>query len=388
MRKKVKEIKFSIIMPTYNDAETIVNAIESVVKQEYDRWELVIVNDGSTDDTLNIVNNYLKTVDSKNIVLLSKENGDQLNAIKFGAGHITGDVVYILHSDDEFSNDQVLKRVNDVFCENSIDAVIPRFLPIINENGERNRVIKVNSYKNNPKTLGVMALRFGENIYIDMAFVRKEIFEKEYFYNYLTWNRPFWANIENSTVMNVKSVNFEIFNYRVFSGNYANSEIGKLNVYNGILRTYIDLLNKVKIPFFRFQRFIYKTMRRVGLQNFVPTISMFRKTEDISLYLKLMIPQELLNFEYFKAINLFYKLHSSRTINLTIPSGEIIYNGADARIFNKKMIKGELSTFYYDFMNEMELGFGSVVVEKEQLEQVQNLLHFFCISNYVSVMVK
>ena len=52
------------------------------------------------------------------------------------------------------------------------------------------------------------------------------------------------------------------------------------------------------------------------------------------------------------------------------------------------MIKGELSTFYYDFMNEIELGFGSVVVEKEQLEQVQNLLHFFCISNYVSVMVK
>ena len=46
-------------MPTYQDAESIGQSIESVMSQTYDDWEMIIVNDGSTDETAEVVAAYL-----------------------------------------------------------------------------------------------------------------------------------------------------------------------------------------------------------------------------------------------------------------------------------------------------------------------------------------
>ena len=54
------EEKFSIIMTSYNYANYISEAIESVIRQTYKNWELVIVDDGSTDNSLEIIYRYLK----------------------------------------------------------------------------------------------------------------------------------------------------------------------------------------------------------------------------------------------------------------------------------------------------------------------------------------
>ena len=53
-------MKFSIIIPTFNRSQFITNAINSVLNQTYKNWELVIVDDESTDDTKEIVNNFQK----------------------------------------------------------------------------------------------------------------------------------------------------------------------------------------------------------------------------------------------------------------------------------------------------------------------------------------
>ena len=67
----------SVIIPTYNFAKYIGKAIESVMLQTYPFWELIIVDDGSTDDTKEVVANYLS---DKRIFYYHQENAGQAKA--------------------------------------------------------------------------------------------------------------------------------------------------------------------------------------------------------------------------------------------------------------------------------------------------------------------
>ena len=55
-----KEKLISVVMPTYNDAPYLPEAIDDILKQTYENFELIIINDGSTDQTQQILNNYKK----------------------------------------------------------------------------------------------------------------------------------------------------------------------------------------------------------------------------------------------------------------------------------------------------------------------------------------
>ena len=55
-----ENMKFTIIMPTYNDADSIIETLDSVLKQTYQNWELLISDDGSTDNTKELIKNYIK----------------------------------------------------------------------------------------------------------------------------------------------------------------------------------------------------------------------------------------------------------------------------------------------------------------------------------------
>ena len=55
-------MKISIIMPTYNDKDSIVETFDSVINQTYTNWELIIIDDGSTDNTEEVIKNYIEKV--------------------------------------------------------------------------------------------------------------------------------------------------------------------------------------------------------------------------------------------------------------------------------------------------------------------------------------
>jgi len=90
--------KFSIVMPNYNNAKYIAEAIESVLNQSFKNWELIIVEDHSTDNSLEIISRYL---DDKRIRLIQHEsNRGYITALKSGIVNVQSEYFGILDSDD------------------------------------------------------------------------------------------------------------------------------------------------------------------------------------------------------------------------------------------------------------------------------------------------
>ena len=96
-----KKPLFSIIMPCYNSEDYVDRAIQSCINQTFNDWELIIINDGSKDNTLNIINSYVSQ-DSR-IAVFSKENGGYVSAVNYGLDRIKGKYFMLLGSDDEIS---------------------------------------------------------------------------------------------------------------------------------------------------------------------------------------------------------------------------------------------------------------------------------------------
>lgn len=92
---------FSVIMPAFNAANTIEEAIESVQNQTSDEeiaWELIVVNDGSTDETLSILERYAK--DDDRIKHFTQPNGGTGAALKRAAANAQGEYLVQLGADD------------------------------------------------------------------------------------------------------------------------------------------------------------------------------------------------------------------------------------------------------------------------------------------------
>jgi teichuronic acid biosynthesis glycosyltransferase TuaG len=94
----MRELLVSIIMPAYNAAEYIAESIESVQAQTYPGWELLVVDDGSTDNTKDIVRNYANK-DSR-IKYIYQENGRQGKARNNGIRNSNGAYLAFLDADD------------------------------------------------------------------------------------------------------------------------------------------------------------------------------------------------------------------------------------------------------------------------------------------------
>lgn len=95
----------SVIIPAYNSAHFIGESIESVIDQTFDDWELLIINDGSTDQTKEIVNQYCR--DDDRIKLISRDNSGVSVSRNFGASLAKGDLIAFLDADDRWLPDKL-----------------------------------------------------------------------------------------------------------------------------------------------------------------------------------------------------------------------------------------------------------------------------------------
>ena len=212
--------KVSVIMPTYNDCKSITETLDSLICQTYKNWELVIVDDGSIDETRKVIENYKKEKDNEDkIKYIYQENGDQLNAILNGLQYLKGDYIYLLHSDDLLASNDVFEKCINYMEENKDCDALTADLTIIDEKSNVTGIQKIKKYNRKDYILAVQELWLGRNLYVDFAFHRAETFLNQVKNNYVIWNTPYWIdfNCDFPVMLNVHKASFNILKYRIHS---------------------------------------------------------------------------------------------------------------------------------------------------------------------------
>jgi glycosyltransferase involved in cell wall biosynthesis len=114
--------KLSIILPTYNGAKYISQAVESVLRQIFHDWELLIIDDGSTDQTLAVIKNY-QAQDNRIKYFRNEKNLGIQKSLNRGLGQAVGDFIARIDDDDEWlSEDKLSKQVE--FLDNNPSHIL------------------------------------------------------------------------------------------------------------------------------------------------------------------------------------------------------------------------------------------------------------------------
>jgi glycosyltransferase involved in cell wall biosynthesis len=109
----------SVIVPSYNHEKYILEALESVIQQTYGNIELIVIDDGSTDSTKNLIGQFIASNERFNITFRAKENEGVCKALNLGLDLASGDYVAFLASDDVWQLEKIEKQVD--FMEKNTD---------------------------------------------------------------------------------------------------------------------------------------------------------------------------------------------------------------------------------------------------------------------------
>lgn len=191
--------KVSIIMAVFNGAEHLVDTIESVLTQTYKDFEFIIVNDGSMDKSVNIVENY-QTYD-KRIILIHKHHTGLADSLNEGLKKACGKYIARIDADDLWFANKLELQLN--YLNNNQDvSLLGSFVKFIDQN---NVIIKSKNGFNkglfmNHETIIKNILR--RNLFCHSTVIfRREIIEDIGYYNdrlKISMDYEYWIRILNS----------------------------------------------------------------------------------------------------------------------------------------------------------------------------------------------
>ena len=142
-------MKVSIIVPVYNVEEYLRKCLDSLVNQTYQNIEIIVVNDGTKDDSQSIIDEYKKKY-SKIIKSYVKENGGSAIARNYGIDKATGEYIMFVDSDDYVDMKMVEKLVNTASKKRS-DIVVSNYYRVVDDKITEVKtfnIISDNIYKN------------------------------------------------------------------------------------------------------------------------------------------------------------------------------------------------------------------------------------------------
>lgn len=194
----------SIITPVYNGENTIGEMILSVLNQSYINWELIIVNDGSTDNTLKIVNEFY----SDKIRLIDSENFGVSSARNLGITNSTGKYIVPLDADNTLEKDFLSLCINEFESDSNLKLVYTE----ANLFGDSIGLWNLPNY--NYRTMLQYNMIDNCAVYLRDDFNRVGGYRLNMVNGLEDWD--FWiALLSNYNENQVKKINIPLFNYRV-----------------------------------------------------------------------------------------------------------------------------------------------------------------------------
>tara|TARA_S200000501_G_scaffold97106_1_gene90396 strand:- start:715 stop:1458 length:744 start_codon:yes stop_codon:yes gene_type:complete len=127
-------VKISVITVCLNSAETLRDNLESVKNQTYEDIEHIIIDGGSTDETLEILNSF-----KNNLVVVSEKDSGIYHAMNKGINLASGEIIGFLNSDDYFYSNDVIKEYADGFISPSLKIIFGDLQFIKRENKKKIR---------------------------------------------------------------------------------------------------------------------------------------------------------------------------------------------------------------------------------------------------------
>mgnify|MGYP001407312002 CR=1 FL=1 len=113
-------MNFSIIIPTFNSAKTIQKNLDSIILQTFENYQVVVIDNSSTDETINII----KKNEIKNIKFLIEKDDGIFDAINKGIKISDNEYISVLHSDDFYNDKDVLQNVFNAFEEDTSNDIV------------------------------------------------------------------------------------------------------------------------------------------------------------------------------------------------------------------------------------------------------------------------
>lgn len=255
-----KDFLVSVIIPSFNNGTYIKTAIESVLCQTYKNIEILVIDDGSTDNTEETLKKFL---DNNKIIYIKKENGGPASARNMGIELSKGEYVAFLDSDDVWVKTKLEKQIYAI--ENS-DAVIvhtQRFY--IHDN--------VQIEKSENITIGKSLRDLLKNNYIvnSSVLIKKDIIKK-----YLFDDKPEMFAVEDYALwLNLKSLEYK---FAFIDESLTGYRIHQYQISNKALKNIIRLYLNV---------FIHGLIGKVTLYSRFTALYMYLKLSLYSIKLKL-----------------------------------------------------------------------------------------------------
>ena len=212
-------MKFSVITPSYNQGNFIGQTIESVLSQAYPDIEYIVVDGGSTDNTIDILKSY-----GDRIKWISEKDNGQTDAINKGMRMATGDILSYINSDDYFLPN-TFDIIFKIFKENPQLMWLDGQCLLVDENGHKIQSL-ITSYRKFLRLFPTKSmLSFANYISQPSAFWRREVMQEIGLFDEnlrYTMDYDYWMRLFEKYPVKIVKENFACF--RIHSSSKGGSQ--------------------------------------------------------------------------------------------------------------------------------------------------------------------